>query len=128
MLVGGYSVILHGHARSTGDMDIWVRQSAENYAKLKLAFDIFRMPMFDMTEESFLANTSDVFTFGRSPVAIDLITHLKGVDFDEAYPYCMISDIEELQIRVIHMKHLIQAKRAAGRARDIDDINHLTAK
>ena len=24
MLVGGYSVILHGYSRTTGDMDIWV--------------------------------------------------------------------------------------------------------
>ena len=25
ILVGGYSVILHGYARTTGDMDIWVQ-------------------------------------------------------------------------------------------------------
>ena len=27
MLVGGYSVILYGHNRTTGDMDIWVGKS-----------------------------------------------------------------------------------------------------
>ena len=25
ILVGGYSVILHGYSRTTGDMDLWVR-------------------------------------------------------------------------------------------------------
>ena len=35
ILVGGFSVILHGYARTTGDMDIWVERSTENYLKLK---------------------------------------------------------------------------------------------
>jgi hypothetical protein len=26
MLVGGFSVILHGYSRTTGDMDIWVER------------------------------------------------------------------------------------------------------
>ena len=30
LLVGGYSVILHGHSRTTGDMDIWVNRTSEN--------------------------------------------------------------------------------------------------
>ena len=30
LLVGGYAVILHGYARSTGDMDLWVNQTNEN--------------------------------------------------------------------------------------------------
>ncbi|WP_229213816.1 hypothetical protein [Dyadobacter psychrotolerans] len=27
ILVGGYSVILHGYSRTTGDMDIWVKKN-----------------------------------------------------------------------------------------------------
>jgi hypothetical protein len=27
LLVGGFSVILHGYSRTTGDMDIWVERS-----------------------------------------------------------------------------------------------------
>ncbi len=34
MLVGGYAVILRGYSRSTGEMDIWVNKSAENYQAL----------------------------------------------------------------------------------------------
>ena len=39
ILVGGYSVILHGYPRTTGDMDIWVERSVENYQNIKKAFD-----------------------------------------------------------------------------------------
>jgi len=35
ILVGGYSVILHGYSRTTGDMDIWVERTKENYIKIK---------------------------------------------------------------------------------------------
>lgn len=42
ILVGGYSVILHGYSRTTGDMDIWVERSDENYSKIVKAFKAHR--------------------------------------------------------------------------------------
>jgi hypothetical protein len=126
ILVGGYSVILHGYSRTTGDMDIWVRKSRENYQKLEVAFRKFGMPLFDMTEKNFLENPElDVFSFGRVPVSIDIITKLKGLDFDEAYQNASDHIVENLPIRLIHYKDLIAAKKAAGRPRDINDIENL---
>jgi len=34
ILVGGYSVILHGYSRTTGDLDVWVKPEKNNYKKL----------------------------------------------------------------------------------------------
>ena len=45
ILVGGFAVILHGHARVTGDLDIWVEQTEENYHRLLKAFRQFHMPV-----------------------------------------------------------------------------------
>ncbi|MES2778257.1 MAG: nucleotidyltransferase [Bacteroidota bacterium] len=126
ILVGGYSVIMHGHNRSTGDMDIWVRQTEDNYRKIEQAFTIFQMPMFDMTLHKFMSQTNDVFTFGRSPVAIDIITNLKGLEFEFAFGNSSIVNIENFDVRLIHLNDLILAKKAVGRPRDIDDIEHLT--
>jgi hypothetical protein len=68
ILVGGFSVILHGYSRTTGDIDIWVEKKPENYQKIKLAFLEFGMPVFDMTEKNFLEHKNwDVFTFGLPP-------------------------------------------------------------
>jgi hypothetical protein len=44
ILVGGYAVILHGYARSTADMDVWVNKTPANYHKLKKAFSAIRRP------------------------------------------------------------------------------------
>ena len=126
LLVGGYSVILHGYSRTTGDMDIWVDRSKDNYLKLKQAFVQFGMPVFDMTEENFLSHPAwDVFTFGKPPVAIDLMVQLKGLDFDEAFNRSVIFSDEELEVRTIHKNDLIQAKKTAGRNKDLNDLENL---
>ncbi len=126
VLVGGYSVILHGYKRTTGDMDIWVEKTPENYRQLVQAFHQFGMPMFDMSAENFLHNPAfDVFTFGRQPVAIDIITAIKGLSFDETYRAAVDTDVDGIIVRLIHYNHLIRAKEAAGRARDLNDIENL---
>ena len=67
-------------------MDIWVRKSAENYAKIVTAFSIFGMPLFDMSLQKFIEDDgTNVFTFGRKPVAIDLMTECKGISFEETF-------------------------------------------
>src|ERR1700754_3219108 len=75
ILVGGYSVILHGYSRTTGDLDIWVNKTKENYIRLTRTFYEFGMSLFDMTEDNFLKNSEiNVFSFGRPPVSIDIMT------------------------------------------------------
>jgi hypothetical protein len=126
ILVGGFSVILHGYTRTTGDMDIWVDRTLENYNRIKLAFLHFGMPVFDMTEEKFLNHPNwDVFRFGRPPSAIDLMIRVKGLDFDECYDNSIFFNEDGLQIRTIHRTDLIAAKKATGRAKDINDLENL---
>jgi len=104
ILVGGFSVILHGYARTTGDMDIWVERSTENYLKLKKAFLQFGMQVFDMTAENFLSHPNwDVFTFGTPPVAIDIMVKVKGLDFDACYQRSVLFEDDQLKIRTIQM-------------------------
>ena len=105
IVAGGFAVILNGYRRPTGDVDIWINNTKENYLKLIRACQQFGLPVRDITLERFL-NTEDVdvFTFGRPPVAIDIMARLKGVNIND----------------------LIAAKKAAGRYRDLDDIEKLT--
>lgn len=126
ILVGGFAVILHGHSRTTGDMDIWVERTRDNYLLLKNAFLDFGMPVFDMTEENFLFHPVwDVFTFGIPPVAIDIMVNVKGLDFEDNFVQAVMFEDDELEIRVLHRNSLIQAKRNSNRPKDIDDIQNL---
>ncbi len=127
ILVGGYSVILHGYSRTTGDLDIWAKKDSTNYLKLAKAFKEFKMPVFDMTEENFLNNPGlNVFTFGRPPSSIDIMTDVKGLDFEKAFHSSTFIEVEKLKVRLIHLNQLIEAKKAAGRYKDLDDIENLS--
>ncbi|MBP6688260.1 MAG: nucleotidyltransferase [Lacibacter sp.] len=126
VLVGGMAVIIHGYVRGTGDMDVWVNKTKENYSRLKKAYRQFGMPLFDMTEENFLGDEYDVFGIGVQPVKIEVMTNVKGLLFDETYAMAQIYEEDGLQIKFIHINHLIQAKKASGRFRDLDDIEQLT--
>ena len=86
ILIGGYSVILHGYSRTTGALDIWVNKTEVNYRKMEKAFNLFGIPADAIGINRFLNhNDYDVFSFGRSPVSIDIVTEIQGVEFEEAY-------------------------------------------
>ena len=126
ILVGGFAVILHGYSRTTGDMDIWVERTPENYLRIKKAFLQFGMPVFDMTENNFLSHPNwDVFTFGIPPVAIDLMVKVKGLEFETCFTNSILFEEEDLKIRTINRNDLLLAKKMAGRAKDVNDLENL---
>lgn len=127
ILIGGFSVILHGHSRTTGDMDIWVDRTSDNYIKIKSAFLEFGMPVFDMTEENFLHHQNwDVFTFGLPPSAIDVMIKVKGLDFEACFQNSQMFEEDGLRIRTIHLNDLKTAKKASARPKDLDDLQNLS--
>ncbi|MEO7924412.1 MAG: DUF6036 family nucleotidyltransferase [Chitinophagaceae bacterium] len=125
ILVGGIAVILNGYVRTTGDMDVWVKKTSNNYNRIVKAFHDFRMPVFDMTEDRFLSDDFDVWMFGVAPVKIELMTAVKGLEFEDAYSKSQIHDDGGMPVRYLHINNLIEAKRAVGRLKDLDDISQL---
>lgn len=107
-------------------MDIWVRCTPENYQKIVQAFNSFGMPLYDMTLDNFL-NTEkwDVFRFGRKPIAIDIMTKVKGLEFEEAFKAGNLIKVDGISVGLIQYDHLIAAKKQAGRSKDIQDLENL---
>ncbi len=81
--------------------------------------------MFDMTIDNFMSDKFDVFSIGRSPLRIDIITKLKGLDFEDAFESALLKEIEGLKVKYLNLTDLITAKKAAGRHKDLDDIEKL---
>ncbi len=126
MLVGGYAVIFHGYNRTTGDLDIWVKADSENYKRLQKAFSIFGMSLFDMTEERFLKTGNyDVFTFGRPPVCIEILTAVNGLEFETAFTNSKVQLFDGVPVRMIDIRDLIITKKSVNRSKDKDDLEHL---
>src|SRR3954468_9266451 len=81
LLVGGYAVGLHAAPRFTKDLDVFVRASDENAARVLSALQAFGAPLGDLTRGD-LAKPGTVFQVGIAPNRIDIINQIDGVSFD----------------------------------------------
>lgn len=127
MLVGGYAVNIHGYLRTTEDLDVWVKASPENAARVFEAMLRFGLPPgLNAAELADISGSPPTgFRFGRRPFAVDLLTSIKGVSFDEAWPTSEIHRVDGLDLRVIGLGKLVQNKRATGRLKDAADVEEL---
>ncbi len=126
VLVGGYAVILHGYVRTTGDLDLWLNRTPENYIRFINAANRFGLPTSEMTEQKFLNDKSiDVFSFGRPPNGLDIMLDVKGLNFQDCFDLSSMYETDNIKIRLINYKHLIEAKKASGRPKDLVDVIYL---
>jgi hypothetical protein len=66
-----------------------------------------------------------VFTFGTPPVAIDIMVKIEGLNFEDVFQKAVYFEDDDLKIRTINRNDLIVAKKIAGRAKDINDLENL---
>ncbi|GHV21199.1 hypothetical protein AGMMS49959_09940 [Planctomycetales bacterium] len=66
-----------------------------------------------------------VFQIGVEPRRIDIITEISGVDFREAYPRALTTDLDGMKIKVLSLQDLLANKRACGRLQDLADVEML---
>lgn len=124
LLVGAYAMAVHGVPRATGDIDVWVRPSAENAARALRALARYGAPLGDL-EAADLGSEGMVFQIGVAPNRVDVITSIDGVTFEEAWPRRIATKIGGQTISVIGREDLIRNKRATGRPRDRADAEQL---
>lgn len=118
-------MVLYGYPRTTGDMDIWIKNSEENRVKLVQASIEFGLPTGDLTKEKFENPSIEVFTFGKPPVSIELIIRISGSEFEEVNNNCVIMEPDGFPIRVVSYADLVKMKKNAGRPKDLDDLNNI---
>jgi hypothetical protein len=124
LLVGGYAVALHGFIRATNDLDVWVRTSPENAARVVRALNEFGFRPADLTPALFWKPDSLV-RLGVPPIRIGILTTISGVDFDTCYAERETTQIEDLTIPAISLPRLRQNKAASARAKDLADLENL---
>jgi hypothetical protein len=126
LLVGAYAMAVHGVPRATGDIDLWVRPTADNAGRVVRALARFGAPLRDLTIDD-LERPGTVFQIGVAPNRIDIMTAIDGLTFEEAWTRRVAASVEGLTIPVIGRADLIRNKRATGRERDRADADQLEA-
>jgi len=121
LIVGAYALAAHGMPRATGDIDIWIRPTAENAHLVWQALTSFGAPLSRLQIED-LATPDLVFQIGIAPRRIDILTSISGVEFEEAWAKRSNLEIAGQRLNILSRNHLIQNKRAAGRPKDLADL------
>ena len=126
VLVGGWAMAVHGRPRATEDIDILVRASAENSAKVVSALSNFGAPLAShgVSNDTF-GTEGPAYRIGVKPLQIQLLTKISGVSFDEVSESSIVAELDGREVRVIGLHALLTNKRAAGRHKDLDDVEWL---
>ena len=124
LIVGGYSVALHGFPRYTGDIDFFVAINPENAMKLVEVFNKFGFSGLGLSESDF-TQPDYVIEIGREPRKIQVLTGIDGVLFQEAWKNRVVVRMNDMDLKFLGKDDLIANKRAVGRPKDQIDLLEL---
>jgi hypothetical protein len=140
VIVGGFAVIAHGVIRTTSDLDICPDPSSDNLRRLAAlleAADAVQVGVGDFKPEEMPLDPrrpEDLAQGGNFRLttrfgALDIMQWLSGIDADHAYPVLARDAVDGtvggVSVRVASLEALRRMKRAAGRAKDLDDLRQL---
>jgi hypothetical protein len=124
VIVGAHSLAFHGRPRYTGDLDILVRATPENAAKLVGLLNQFGFADSGFKESDF-TEPERTIQLGRAPNRIDLLTSISGVTTDDAFATKISAMLDGIPVFILGKDALIRNKRAVGRPQDLADLDAL---
>ena len=126
VVVGGHAVAFHGHPRYTGDIDFLIRTTPENVSRVIAVLGEFGFGNLGIVEKDLLER-GRVLQLGHPPNRIDVLTSISGVDFDSAWEQRVKTLLDDQPVALLGWDELIRNKRAAGRQKDLADLEKLLA-
>jgi hypothetical protein len=140
ILIGGVAVAAHGYRRPSQDLDIVPEPSHDNLARLAQALiRLHARPaeLGDFAAAELPADAAQVEDLARGGNfrletdlgALDVMQWVSGIDADDLYAElerdALTFWLDDLPVRYCGLVHLRAMKRAAGRPRDLDDLEQL---
>ena len=108
-------------------MDIYVRPTPENSARVVKALEEFGFASAGLTADSF-TEPNRMLQIGVPPVRIDIMTTISGVNWDEAEAGRERGKCGDVDVAFIGKAQFIANKRASGRRKDLADIEAIGEK
>jgi predicted nucleotidyltransferase len=124
LLIGGYAVAFHGYPRATSDIDIWIAVDPENAERVVSALREFGFDLPELNKDLFIQENK-IIRMGNPPLRIEISTGISGVKFDECYAEKTVGVFDGIEVPIISLEKLRQNKKAAGRSKDLDDLENL---
>jgi hypothetical protein len=136
IVIGGVATQVHGHRRTTMDLDLTPEPGPENLCRLSAALAELEarprgiaagegeIPVGDPERLAVAAIVPPLLTRHGQ---LHILKEPKGArEFDQMRKRALVIDLDGTEVAIAGLDDLIRMKRAAGRPADLDDIAALT--
>ena len=122
VVIGATAFPVHGYARATLDVDIFIRATNENAVNALVALKDFGYDVADIKEEDLLKKK---ILIRQYVVETDIHPFVRGITCDKVWKNKVKAKFGNTYAYFASLNDLIAMKQAAARPKDLEDIKYL---
>ncbi len=122
VVIGATAFPVHGYTRATLDIDIFIRADEANAKKTIEALKKFGYDLSDVTVKDLLTKKILIRQYA---VETDIHPFVKGISFGNVWKNRIKAKFGNTYVDFASLDSLIEMKRAAARAKDLEDLKYL---
>jgi predicted nucleotidyltransferase len=122
VIIGATAFPVHGYARATLDIDVFIQPTADNAEKTWQALKAFGYDVTDVKKEDLLKKKLLIRQYA---VETDIHPFVKGVSFERVWKNKVRAKFGDTFVYFASLDDLIKMKYAAGRPKDLEDLKYL---
>jgi predicted nucleotidyltransferase len=122
VIIGATAFPIHGFARATLDIDIFIRPDSQNASYVLEALHEFGYDITDITVEDLLTKKVLIRQY---LVETDVHPFVTGITFDQVWKNRIPATYGAEKVNYASLDDLIVMKQAAGRPKDLEDLKIL---
>ncbi len=122
VVIGARALPVHGYVRATLDTDIFIDPTEDNARRTLAALKSFGYDVTDLTVKDLLTKKVLIRQY---LVETDIHPFVKGITFERVWKNRVRNKIGRTRTNFASLHDLIRRKKAAGRAKDREDLKIL---
>ena len=122
VIIGATAFPVHGYARATLDIDIFIRPTRDNGLKTFAALRDFGYDVSDIEQDDLLKKKLLIRQYA---VETDIHPFVKGVSFERVWKNKVKARFGKTYVYFASLNDLIKMKQAAARTKDLEDLKYL---
>ncbi len=122
VIIGATAFPVHGYARATLDIDIFIRPTEDNAERTWQALKAFGYDVTDIKIKDLLKKKLLIRQYA---VETDIHPFVKGISFEKIWKDKVRAKIGNTFVYFASLDDLIKMKRVAGRTKDREDLKYL---